>query len=146
MKVRKLKKSINIFLVIISMSAILTLIDSKEMSKARLYIDDTPNVSKDSQEELYKDMFITLMDPYINQALTKYYGQSYQYDLFNVNVISASRPEGYRTFSFIVKIEVKPFVGAHNIIGIDHITYKISPSVVKLEEFEHIKSFNVPSY
>lgn len=109
-------------------------------------VDNTFNIENCSNEELYKDMFVTLLTPYIKEAITKYYGQSYQIALAKVEILDIERPLGYRSFKFITKIQVKPFVGAHNTIGIDHLTYEISSGEVKLKKFEHIKSFKLPPH
>ncbi|QAT38935.1 DUF3888 domain-containing protein [Clostridium sp. JN-9] len=38
-------------------------------------------------------------------------------------------------------VEVQPFVGAHNTIGIDEMTIKIEEVTPTVENFKHIKSF-----
>lgn len=86
---------------------------------------------------------VTLLEPCITNEIGKNYGQILQYDLFNIEFLKIERPS-YRSFIFLIKIQVKPFVGAHNTIGIDNITIKVSPSETKVEKFEHIKSFPLP--
>ncbi|MGK0467380.1 DUF3888 domain-containing protein [Clostridium sp.] len=98
-----------------------------------------------SVEELYKDILVTLIEPYITNEVEKNYGQLLQYDLFNIEFLKIERPS-YRSFSFLIKIQIKPFVGAHNSIGIDNITIRVSPIETKVEEFEHIKSFSIPPH
>lgn len=98
-----------------------------------------------SVEELYKDIIVTLISPYITKEIEKNYGQLLQYDLFNIEFLNIERPN-YRSFSFLIKIQIRPFVGAHNTIGIDNITIRISPSETKVEKFEHIKSFSIPPH
>jgi hypothetical protein len=98
-----------------------------------------------SIEELYKDIIVTLLEPYITSEIEKNYGQLLQYDLFNIEFLNIERPN-YRSFSFLIKMQIKPFVGAHNTIGIDNITIKVSPSETKVEKFEHTKSFPIPPY
>lgn len=98
-----------------------------------------------SVEELYKDIMVTLLEPCITNEIGKNYGQMLQYDLFNIEFLKIERPS-YRSFIFLIKIQVKPFVGAHNTIGIDNITIKVSPGETKVERFEHVKSFPLPSY
>jgi hypothetical protein len=51
-------------------------------------------------------------------------------------------------FVFVIKVEVAPYIGPHNAVGIDHITFNVNPSGdVKLEKYEHIKSYEIqPGY
>lgn len=45
---------------------------------------------------------------------------------------------------YLITIEVHPYIGAHNTIGHDRITFEISGSAnVKVREFKHIKSFEL---
>lgn len=99
-----------------------------------------------SIEELYKDIIATLIEPYITKEIEEHYGKKYQYDLFGLEFLKIERPNGYRSFSFIIVIEVRPFIGAHNTLGIDEITIKIEPGEVKVEKFKHLKSFPIPDY
>ncbi|MGN0144083.1 MAG: DUF3888 domain-containing protein [Clostridium sp.] len=50
----------------------------------------------------------------------------------------------YRSFTFIIKLQISPFVEPHHSIGIDNITIRISPSEIQVEEFKHVKSFPIP--
>lgn len=95
-----------------------------------------------SIEELYKDIIVTLIYPYIRDEVEKQYGQSLQYDLFDVKFLKIERNE-YRSYDFTIKLEIRPFVGAHNTAGIDNITMRISPMKTEVKEFKHIKSFEV---
>ncbi len=101
-------------------------------------------------EELYQDVFMTVLLPYSQEAVSKYYekntGYSPNVDPYGPTVLSIERPDGYRTFLFIIKLEVVPYLGAHNPIGVDHITIRVSSGEVKVETFEHIKSYPIPSW
>ncbi len=85
---------------------------------------------------------------YIDKAVDNYYEKNLGYSPgvapWQTDVLSIERPNGYRTFLFIVKLEVKPYLGAHNSIGVDHITIKVSSGEVKVEKFEHIKDYPIP--
>ena len=98
-----------------------------------------------SVEELYKDILVTLIEPYITNEVEKNYGQLLQYDLFNIEFLKIER-SSYRSFSFLIKMQIKPFVGAHNTIGIDDITIRVSPIETKVKKFEHLKSFPIPPH
>jgi hypothetical protein len=94
-----------------------------------------------SLEELYQDLFVSFLQPEIKKAVNNYYGAPYMVAPCLVKILSVERPSGYRTFEFVLKLEVKPYTGPHNSIGVDHITIRVSsgPKVI-VEKFEHIKS------
>ncbi|TGE37249.1 DUF3888 domain-containing protein [Desulfosporosinus fructosivorans] len=102
---------------------------------------------KQSQQELYQDVFVTLLDPYIQKELDDYYGRllsiSPMYSPEYVEILNVERPMGYRSFSFIIKLQVEPYVGPHESIGIDRLTIRVGSGEgeVKVEKHEHIKSY-----
>ncbi|MHC1748835.1 MAG: DUF3888 domain-containing protein [Cellulosilyticaceae bacterium] len=98
-----------------------------------------------SVEELYKDIIVTQIQPYISDEIQKQYGQKLPFDLFDVEFLKIDR-EHYRGFSFLIKLQVKPFVGAHNTIGVDNMLISISPEGTKVESFEHVESFALPEW
>lgn len=120
----------------------------KQPEKYQTYFEpETP--SKGSLEELYRDVFMTLLSPYIQEAVNDYYEENMGYSpyiaLWQPDILSIERPDGYRTFMFVIKLEVTPYLGAHYPVGVDHITIRISSGEVKVEKFEHIKSYPIPS-
>lgn len=99
--------------------------------------------SEGSIEELYKDIIVTLLEPVITNEVTIHYGKPLLYDLFDIAFLNIERPS-YRSFTFVIRLKIRPFVGAHNTIGIDEITIRVSPGETKVEEFKHIESFPMP--
>ena len=100
------------------------------------------------QQELYQDVFVTLLDPYIQKAIDDYYGQllttSPIYTPEYVEILNVERPMGYRTFSYIIKLQVKPYVGPHIVVGIDQLTIDVGIGTIKVEKYEHLKSYDLP--
>lgn len=98
-----------------------------------------------SLEELYRDVFMSFVTPYIKEAVCDYYKQPFNVDLWSSKILSIERPNGYRTFFFILKIEVQPYYGPHNSVGVDQITLTIGSSgKVTIKKFEHIKTYELP--
>ncbi len=95
-----------------------------------------------SKEELYQDIFMAMLNPYIQKAVNDYYGNYFVVDPF-AKILSIERPNGYRTSYFIIKLQVMPYQGAHNTVGIDNITLSVSTSGAKVEKFEHIESSKI---
>lgn len=104
-------------------------------------------VPKQSQEELYQDIFNTLLSPYIQKAINNYYEKyltiSPTYSPDYVEILNIERPMGYRTFSFLIKLQIKTYVGPHIDIGVDQLTIRVSEEdgKVTVEKFEHIKDY-----
>lgn len=112
---------------------------------AKLYFDTPYKPLAGSKEELYQDIFVTLLNPYIENAVKDYYGEPYNFDPWDVNILNIERPYGDRTPQFVIKLQIKPYVGAHNTIGIDNVTITVLPGgSTKVDKFEHIKSFEIP--
>lgn len=102
-----------------------------------------------SKKELYQDIFISLLLPYIQKEVDKYYSK-YLTDTpmvapYTVYVLSAERPNGYRSFVFDLKLQVNSYTGPHISVGVDYITLTVGGSGdVEIKKFEHIKSYELP--
>jgi hypothetical protein len=122
-----------------------TLVSAKEE-----YPSDLPyKPPEQSREELYQDIFMSLLLPYIQNEVDKYYSK-YLIDTpmvapYTVYVLSADRPNGYRSFVFNLKLRVDSYIGPHIDVGQDYIylTVEVGGNV-KIEKFEHIKSYKLP--
>ncbi|MBZ9626444.1 DUF3888 domain-containing protein [Clostridium sp. FP2] len=104
---------------------------------------------KQSREELYQDIFISLLLPYIQKEVDNYYSK-YLTDTpmvapYTVYVLSAERPKGYRSFVFNIKLRVNSYIGPHLGVGLDYITVIVGGTGdVEIKKFEHIKSYELP--
>lgn len=109
--------------------------------------ESTYKAPEHSQGELYQDIFVTLLNPYIQKAINDYYRQflttSPLYTPEDVEILNAERPMGYRSFSFIIKLQIRPYVGPHVEVGVDQLTIRVGAGEgeVKVEKFEHIMSY-----
>jgi hypothetical protein len=146
-EMRKANKSISMLMTfILGFQVIFTPL----VSANSMYPLDLPyQPPQQSKEELYQDIFISLLLPYINKEIDKYYSK-YLTDTpmvapYTVYVLSAERPNGYRTFFFRLKLQVDSYIGPHLDVGLDYITVTVGGSGdVKIEKFEHIKSYELP--
>lgn len=108
---------------------------------------ESNKATEHSQEELYRDIFVTLLAPHIQTALEDYYKQylttSPDYALDSIEILQIERPMGYRSFQFTLKLQVQPFIGPHLPVGVDQLTISVGSGAgeVKVEKFEHIKSY-----
>jgi hypothetical protein len=102
-----------------------------------------------SREELYQDVFMSLLLPYIQKEVDKYYlkyliapPMVYPYSVY---VMSAERSGGYRSFLFDLKLQVNSYIGPHNNVGLDYMTVTVGGAGdVEIKKFEHIKSYELP--
>ncbi|MCA1322211.1 DUF3888 domain-containing protein [Bacillus tianshenii] len=108
-----------------------------------------PKPPEQSREELYHDMFLTLLSKDINKAVADYYSDyltiSPMVHGYMVDVISAEREGGYRSFGFTVTLEVTPVVGPHLSVGKERIVYDIGPGGGKLLEYKHLETHELPN-
>jgi hypothetical protein len=97
-----------------------------------------------TEMNVYQKMLITALDPYIQKSARDYYGRK---DVlappYMVKVLETTNPTGDQAV-FELKLQVEPYVGPHDSVGIDDITLKISPTEINVMNFEHIKSFTLP--
>lgn len=103
-------------------------------------------ILQEPKQELYQDIFVTLLLPFIDRAAEDYYGLSYNVAPYDVEVLSIERPNEYRTFSFEIKLKVMPYIGPHLYVGEDHITISLELDEVKVIEFKHVKSYKLPPH
>lgn len=104
-----------------------------------------------SREELYQDISFSLLSPYIQKSVEDYYTKFLTdiptVDPWAIDILSAERPNGYRTFLFVLKIQVKPYVGPHLGVGVDRITITVNGAGdVEVNSFEHIKDYELPPH
>ncbi|MCQ1530703.1 DUF3888 domain-containing protein [Lutispora saccharofermentans] len=116
--------------------------NSKKLLDTKIYFE--PGIPPEgSIEEIYQDIFVTLILPCIEDAVENYYGQPFQVAPYDVKILSVERPSGYRTFLFRLTIKVSPYYGPHISVGVDRITISLSDKCI-VEKFEHIKSYEFP--
>ncbi|WP_055668844.1 DUF3888 domain-containing protein [Desnuesiella massiliensis] len=115
-----------IYLVAVILFGTSTFVNAIELLDCRVpNQSDTYITLQGSKEELYQDIFMTMLTPYIQKAVDNYYGRHYAVDPV-AEILSIDRPNGYRTFYFIIKLQVAPYQGAHNAVGVDQITLSVS--------------------
>lgn len=147
-KVITLKKLTILVCLIISLIIAfpLTTYATEPPDNSKAYPNNFNNPPTGSKEELYRDIFITLLYPHINRAIGDYYSQYLKYlpgeDPWSIKILDIERE---KAFEFIVNVEAMPYIGPHNSVGTDHITFRILLfGGIKLEKYEHIQSFSIP--
>lgn len=103
----------------------------------RTVFEEIPT-NENSREELYQDIIMSFLTPYIEEAASDYYRRSLIVAPYSVKILSMERPNGYRTFAFRMVLEVVPYVGPHLSVGVDHLTITIQPGgEVLIEDYVH---------
>jgi len=95
-----------------------------------------------SKEELYQDIIMELLGPYIDKAIYDYYGANYAHDPWAVKILMIKREKQENVFEML--IEIAPYVLAHNAVGVDNISLMISPHKIYVKSFNHIKHYGIP--
>lgn len=149
----KLKKSLIVICLIFTIClgipcyALVTPVSGNKSTGTSPYVPSVP--PEHSTEELYQDIFMTLLLPYIQRSVDDYYKDYLTISPiiapYDVKILKADRVGEYRTFDFLLKIELHPYVGPHLDVGLDYITIRVNPvNNVKIEKYEHVKSYNLP--
>ena len=103
---------------------------------------------KPTEEELVMDMFLSLLLPTIQEAVTHYYSAYFTESPlvypYEINILKKERVN--ESFQFTITVEVTPVLGAHNPVGKDHLTFSITPSDIKLLKFKHIEDYELPPH
>ncbi|MEF9953145.1 MAG: DUF3888 domain-containing protein [Clostridium sp.] len=88
----------------------------------------------------YNEAIVVLLYPYISRTIENIYGEKLAFDPYATEITSLSRLcEGCPEFR--IKLKLYPYSGAHNTVGVDSITIKITPgSEPVVEGYTHIKS------
>lgn len=143
-----MKKIITILLLFITLTYMLLPAYSANaiMNKPANNIYKSPEHSK---EELYQDIFCSLLLHYIQKSVSDYYSKFLTdiptVDPWDINILSIERPNGYRTFVFVLKIQVIPYVGPHLDVGVDNLTITVDGvGNIKINNFQHIKDPQLP--
>ncbi|BCJ95699.1 hypothetical protein acsn021_32680 [Anaerocolumna cellulosilytica] len=114
------------------------------------YVNTTAKqIEEESQDILYQDVIITALAPTIDKAIDEYYKNVLTYlpgyDSSFIKILNIDRPNGNRTWHFIIDIEVEPFIGPHIAVGKDRISLDLSyPGIPKILKFEHIEDYPLP--
>lgn len=85
------------------------------------------------------ELSITLLHPYIDKAITEFYGYSRRYEIGDSDIEILERKGNI----FTVKVSVDTFEGAHNDYFTEIMTFTVTPISITLENFLHCDFFSV---
>lgn len=91
------------------------------------------NLSEQDKCSYEERILLLVLNPYIQEAITNYYGEKRQYDNAEIIYIIPKK------LNHLIQIRVSTFVGPHNPpYGEDTITLEINSSKIQLIDFQHI--------
>ncbi|WP_333880940.1 DUF3888 domain-containing protein [Lysinibacillus capsici] len=91
--------------------------------------------SKQADDQLIRDTFITILNPFIEKEIDHYYGYPKQYGLYDVKILKIVKES---QFSFKVSVEVTTFEHAHSPpYSKEIITFEVSPTGVSTLRYIH---------
>ncbi|MHA6531929.1 DUF3888 domain-containing protein [Paenibacillus sp. BAC0078] len=112
----------------------------------KLTSKSTNGQPKESKELMFQDMLMLYLLPHIKKKIDEIYHNKLNYAPvvypYFVNVTNVQRVNGFRGFHFTMTLEVAPVVGPHISVGMDSLTFDISPNnpdKVKLINWKHLK-------
>lgn len=120
-------------------STALAFVSPKENKNA----ESLSEFSTDDVSEMY---IISILSPYTTKPIKDHYGINLPWQLEFAKIIDAKMIYKDDGLTFIFKLQVQPFVGAHNPIGTDNFTFKIQNNKITLEKYEHVESFPLPPH
>jgi hypothetical protein len=109
---------------------------------------------QDTKEMMVNDILMLLLGPEIDKAVRKYYSEYLTYSPtvypYQVDIKNVERIGGFRTFQFLITLEITPVVGPHISVGKDRLTFEIAPTLIpsqiKLKKFEHLETHELPPH
>lgn len=145
------KSRFAIFLVVLITLSIPLNIKASSYNYAKTELEEHYNIHENSKEKLCLDILMTLLLPNLQNEVDNYYKEYLSVTPsvapYDVPILSIERIGENGTFDFRMKLELHPYVGPHLDVGLDYITVRVNPvDKVKIEKFEHIKSYELPSY
>jgi hypothetical protein len=140
-----------VFLVVLITLSIPLNIKASSYNYAKIESKEHYNTPENSKEKLCLDILMTLLVPNLQYEVDNYYKEYLSVTPtvapYDVPILSMDRISESGTFDFRLKLELHPYVGPHLDVGLDYITVRVNPvDKVKIEKFEHIKSYDLPSY
>ncbi|MFX3649793.1 MAG: DUF3888 domain-containing protein [Paenibacillus sp.] len=111
------------------------------INSAYLNTDVTYAVPESVQEENYKPLALTMLNPYISREIISYYQDKHMpipsYGLYDIHVLDLKRLTlgGYK---FRIALEIRTFYGPHNPpYGKEIITFEIDTTNVTMVNYVH---------
>jgi len=91
--------------------------------------------SEQTDDQLIRDTFITILNPFIEKEIDHYYGYPKQYGLYDVKILKIVKES---QFSFKVSVEVTTFEHAHSPpYSKEIIMFEVSPTGVSTLRYIH---------
>lgn len=91
--------------------------------------------SEQADDQLIRDTFITILNPFIEKEIDHYYGYPKQYGLYDVKILKIVKES---QFSFKVSVEVTTFEHAHSPpYSKEIIMFEVSPTGVSTLRYIH---------
>ncbi len=98
-----------------------------------VFFAPTKTVFADAASSNYDELSITLLNPYIENAIEDYYGYYRRYEIGDSQLEILDRNGNV----FIVKVKVDTFEGAHNNYYTEILVFTVTPTTVTLNDYSH---------
>ncbi|MHA6251478.1 DUF3888 domain-containing protein [Oceanobacillus sp. CAU 1775] len=136
---------------IISLLIVLTIVLSWNAPTSAQIEDPFP--TEDLKELMVKDILMLLLGIEIEKAVSDYYSnyltESPMVYPYQIDIVHIERVDGFRSFHFLLTLELTPVVGPHISVGKDRLTFEITPTIpgqIKLNKYEHLETHELPPH
>jgi len=106
--------------------------------------------SRNTKDDVYEEIILTKLYPYVRKDLDKFYGQFLKYTPssppYVMKIIKVEKPDKLNQYEFLITVRVSPYVQSHITVGEDELTYKLDLWEVNLEKYKHIKDYKLPPH
>lgn len=99
--------------------------------------------------EIGNDLLLTVLEEPARLVIAGFYrdaGSRVAVTPPDMEILELKRLGKGRSMRFLVKLKVTPYLGAHNPLGEDHLTFEINHGSIHLTGFEHLKDFPPAEY
>ncbi|QSO48465.1 DUF3888 domain-containing protein [Alicyclobacillus mengziensis] len=112
--------------VIMSLTCLVPVVPAQPIQNNR-----SNTIEPDTREVLYRDFLLTMLSPYIQQAITDYYGEHRSFGLYQAQFKDIKRLCDKGQFYFEATVVVETWTGAHNPpFGLETITLANYPPMI----------------
>ncbi|MFD2446493.1 DUF3888 domain-containing protein [Bacillus sp. CGMCC 1.16607] len=113
---------------------------------------EAANQDQDSRELQLQDMLMLFLGKPIEKAVNENYSKLLTENPmvypYQIKIVKMERLGEFRSFHFLITLEMTPVVGPHIEVGEDRLTFEISPIIpdeVKLVKYEHLHTYDLPT-
>ncbi|WP_368503471.1 DUF3888 domain-containing protein [Alkalihalophilus sp. As8PL] len=115
-------------------------------------LGEAKSLEYDSTELKVQDLMMLLVLDSVATPINEYYFDFLKENPvvypYEIELKQIERMEGFRSFHFVITLEVTPVIGPHIAVGKDVVTLEVSPvlpKTIKVLTYEHLETYELPA-